>query len=74
MTPEELTAIGQARHGETKWIRPLAEELGFHRSTVWKAANGVIPVSRDLANAVKLLPKRKVRRLTSQQQPQGGAE
>ena len=59
MTPEALTAAGKARHPGGPWITPFAKEIAFSRSTVWKAATGRIPVSRDLANAVKLLPKRK---------------
>ena len=68
MTKEELNAIGKSRHGETRWIRPFAQELGFDRSTIWKAANGRNPVSREIEQAVRLLPKRKPRHLALQQQ------
>ena len=67
MTSEELEAIGKARHGETRWIPRFAQELGFARSTIWKAARGRTPVTREIENAVRLLPK-KPKKLANQQQ------
>lgn len=58
MTPEELTAFGKARY-EGYWVNQLAKELGFHCSTIWRAARGKKPVSREIEQAIKLLPKRK---------------
>ena len=61
MTPAELIALGKARHGDV-WIGPLSQDIGFHFTTVWRAATRDKPLSRDLANAVKLLPRRKPKR------------
>jgi hypothetical protein len=59
MTPAELIAFGTVRHGEL-WCGPLSAELGFHFSTVWRAAfqNPDKPVSRELEQAIRLLPKK----------------
>ena len=59
MTSEELAEIGKARHGDMRWIRKFADELGFHRSTIFKAVKGRTPVTREIVNAVRLLPKKK---------------
>lgn len=73
LTKEELAAIGKARHAagpdDNRWIARFAAELGFHRSTVWKAVRGRTPVTREIEQAVRLLPKRKARRTQPKETP-----
>ncbi len=57
MTPAEFAAFGKARHGD-RWIKPLAQELGFHFTTIWRIARGKREVSREIEQAARLLPKK----------------
>ena len=62
MTPADLMAFAQARHG-ARWMRPLAAETGYSVSHLWRIAREGRPVSGRLARAVGLLrPKSKPRR------------
>ena len=68
MTPADLIAIGKERHGE-RWMRPLADELCFDRTTIWRAATSDKPLSRDLTNALKLLARREASRTKATKHP-----
>lgn len=63
MTPAELESIGKARHGE-HWCGPLADEIGWSFSHLWRIANGERAVSRKLELAVKNLKPLRKRRST----------
>ena len=62
LTKEELAAVGKERHAngpdDCRWIARFAAELGFHRSTIWKAIRGRTPITREIEQAIRLLPKK----------------
>ncbi len=70
MTPEQLIAFGEERHGEM-WIPPLAKETGYSFSHLWRIANENRPVSDKLARTLDLLRRKPVKTLRKKQQPKG---
>lgn len=76
MTPKELIAFGESRHG-TRWIGPLADELGYSFSQVWRVAYDGAPATRRLVLELERVKKRKPkkrREVADTTQTQGGGE
>lgn len=44
--PQRLIALAQARYGtqDTDWYELLADDVGVHRTTVWRWATGRVTV------------------------------
>lgn len=54
VTPAELRQLGRNRHGE-HWHRPLAAEIGVHRTTVLKWAANKHPIPTGAAILLRRL-------------------
>jgi hypothetical protein len=58
MTPADIIALGQSLYGEP-WIEPLAKDIGYSQSQLWRVAYDGSPVTKQMKRELDKLAKRR---------------
>jgi hypothetical protein len=64
VTPADIIALGEALYGE-QFIPPMAADLEYSRSQLWRVVYDGAPVTRRMRNRLEKLEKKRVRRAAS---------